>query len=251
MKSLFLIIFTALFLAGCGESAALTPEMLLDQAYNEAVNGTWKRALELALAAKKARPYDSSVLIMTALAQENCGLEQDALETIRMASTDDKSFMVQYTFGRMLFQQAQYEQAMIPLKKAHALQPGDQDTVLLLEQAAAHQNLNEVGNYCSLLWKNFPKDFNNKKNPYVMNELGLYYAVRKDARRAAAAFRQAEAIAPDSPEIQLNLAIVADYLGDDPQTARRHYGKYLRLTADRPGLESDRLEVTRRLQEIH
>ncbi len=247
---LSILLLSLLMTAGCNESSALTTEQLLNQAYTEALNGLWERALELSLAAKKARPDDSSVLVMTAIAQENCDQAQEALETIRMASGDAKSFAVQYTFGRMLFQQGLYEQAMVPLKKAHTLRPDDLNTVLLLEQAAAELNLNDMGQYCMKLAKQFSDTFDVKKNPYVMNELGLYYAVRKNARRAAEAFRRAEAAAPESPEIQLNLARTLDHISKTPQQAKPYYSKYLRLTANRPGLESERLEVSRRLQEI-
>ncbi len=240
--------------ASCRKVISQSPEILLEQAYDAASAGAWKRALELALDAKRLRPDDSSVLIMTALAQENCDRDDDALETIRMASGDDKSFMVQYTFGRMLYQHGLYAQAIAPLEKAHALRPDDLNTLLLLEQSAAHENRNDVIRYCKLLWETFPRQFNNKKEPFVYNELGLFWASRshipRAADRAAAMFRNAAEIAPDSPEILRNLAITYDYLKQNKTAALRYYDRYLRVTAGQTGMEADRLEMTRRAEEL-
>ncbi len=237
-----------IFAVSCAKESSSPPEKLLEQAYEAAASNSWKRALDLAQMAEKIRPDDTSVLIMLSLAQENNGYEDDAFETIRKAAADEKSFMAQYTVGRMLYQRGRYEGAYSFLKKAQSLKPDDINTLLLLEQTAARLNKNDVQTYCALLWRQFPDHF--KNSPFVMNELGLFFAIRRDAVRAIAAFRNAEKVDPDSPEIQLNLAVVHDYLADQRQSAIRHYEKYLRLTANRPGLEADRLEVTRRLQEI-
>ena len=102
-----------IFAISCAKESSLPPEKLLEQAYEAAASNSWKRALDLAQMAEKIRPDDTSVLIMLSLAQENNGYEDDAFETIRKAAADEKSFMAQYTVGRMLYQRGRYEAAYL------------------------------------------------------------------------------------------------------------------------------------------
>jgi len=250
--TIFCLASAALFSA-CSKKADLPVAELLRKSFDGAKNGDWKTALNYAQAAYKQAPDDTSVLILLALSQENQEQEQNALETIRKAAeSDKKSFMAQYTYGRMLFQAGKFEQALIPLKAAYSLKPDDVNTLILLEKTSSFCKTRETFQYCEILWKDpmFKSRFNNGKNPFVMNEMGLYYATRKNPKKAISAFSYAERLAPDQPQIQLNLAIVYDYMQNDRAKAIPHYEKYLRMTSNMTGFETERLDVSRRIQEI-
>ena len=243
----------ALLCVSCGKEAEQPVSVLLEKSFQSAKDGDWETALEYSSKAYRKAPGDSSVLILYALSLENQEREREALEIIRRAAEQDKdSFMAQYTCGRLLFQAGKYEQALIPLKTAFALKPDDVNTVILLEKNASFCRTRETFDYCQLLWKDprFKDRFNNGSNPFVMNEMGLYYAIRKNPNKSLGAFLLAEKIAPEQPEIQLNLAIVYDYMRNERAKAVPHYEKYLRLTAGQTGFESERLDVSRRIQEI-
>lgn len=243
----------ALPCVSCKEEAEQSVSVLLQKAFESARDGDWKTALSYSSKAYRKAPGDSSAMILHALALENQEQEQEALEIIRRAAGADKdSFMAQYTCGRLLFQEGKYEQALIPLKTAFSLKPDDVNTLILLEKCASLCRTRETFDYCQLLWKDprFKDRFNNGSNPFVMNEMGLYYAIRKNERKALGAFLLAEKIAPEQPEIQLNLAIVYDYMRNERAKAIPHYEKYLRLTASQTGFETERLDVSRRIQEI-
>lgn len=238
--------------AACGDTGpAPDAGTLLSQACDAASGCDWQTALRLSGEAYRKAPGDTNVLICRALALENNGRPDEAFEIIRKAAGDRASFMAQYTFGRMCFQRENFEQALPPLKRAFELKPDDLKALILLEQTSAAQRSLSVKTYLiDHLWKKFPARFRTGKDPFVLNELGLFFAVHRQPEHAAAAFRKALKISPDSPEIHWNLAVVYDFHRRKPALAAPYYEKFLRLTGGVPGREADRLAAARRLREI-
>lgn len=94
------------FLSGCSdEIESSSAEQLLEQAYSFANDGRWEDALKFSAQAYKLRPDNTTVRLMQALALKNNGRENDALEISRIAAEDEKSFLAQYNYGYMLFQE--------------------------------------------------------------------------------------------------------------------------------------------------
>lgn len=240
------------FSVACGETGnGLPAETLLSKACDAAAGCDWKSALKLSSAAYRKKPDDTNVLIAYALVLENSGRMDEAFEIIRKAALDRTSFMAQYTLGRFHFRRGEYGQAIPPLKRAFELDGNDLNTILLLEQASAAGRSMDVKSYLiDHLWKKFPARFQSGKDPFILNELGLFFAVHNQPDHAIAAFQRAMQMAPDSPEINWNLAVVYDCHKKKQAAAIPFYEKFLRLTSGGQGRESDRSAAAARIRQI-
>lgn len=254
-KNLLILLFvlSCIFCCGgCGdEETVATTEQLMEQAFNAANGGRWDIALQYSAQAYKNRPDDVSVRIMHALALENNGQENEALEISRSAAEDKTSFLAQYTYGRMLFQRERYEQAMQVLKSALALRSDDFNTLLMLQQAAAILNHPENKKYYSQLWRLYGSKRGADFKAYIYNEGSLHFLrTDKRSRNVERGFLEALKAAPDSPQIMLNLAIYYDYYCGNYQKAEPFYKRFLFLTENHSGMLDERNRIRQRESEI-
>ncbi len=243
-----------LFALSCkDEMENATAEQLMEQAYSAAYEGIWEDALKFTEQAYSQRPDDTSVRLLHALAQENNGRTNDALETARLSAEDTKSFFAQYTYGRMLFQQKKFTQAQTYLERAAALRKDDFNTMLLLQQTAAYLNrFEENPKRCENLFKLYGKQRGADFSAYIYNELALNMFAQKKMntrmqKRLLAIFNLANKTLPSSPELTWNQAVFYDYYLGDAETAKPYYEKFLNLTEKYSGMEKERSAVKERL----
>lgn len=244
----FVLIFTVLIVAvSCSEGPRLSNDELLKAGCDAAMKGNWKDASSLAGRAVKQDPKDINARVLLALALENSNHLELAIDEIKAASKlAPGDFMVQFNFGRMLFKQGRYGEAVAPLKIASELRPDNMDSIILLAQASSALKLPEAANYYAIAATN-PR-FSSKPDPF--NELGIIYLRDKDPERALKYFIKAYKLAPDNYIITLNLAICLDKYSNDPAKALNFYKKYLKLTEKNPEIEAKRLKISRRVKEI-
>ncbi len=238
---------STLALSSCSGSKEETP-VLLNKAVDLGAKGDWQGAKKLASKAAKQDPNEADAFVILALCLENSGDLDGAIDEINKAvKISESNFMANYTKGRLLFQKGKYDSCIAPLKQARALRPDNVETVSLLAQAAMRQNLSDAPNYFGFLAKT--ERFKNRPEPW--NELGVCFAGRKDYKRALQFLVKAESLAPDSPQVALNIAIVNDTAGlNRPAEAVSYYKKYLRQTAKNPALEPKRKAVADRIREL-
>jgi tetratricopeptide (TPR) repeat protein len=122
MKNLiiFLLVFISISFFSCKEKKYESNSVLLNKAKEAAhKNGEWEDAKSLAFKARKQDMNDPNARIMFALALEQCGDRDRAIEEIKVAvNLDPENFMAQYTKGRMLFKTEIYEDCPDPLEAA-------------------------------------------------------------------------------------------------------------------------------------
>ena len=246
MSNRFSIFFAAaaLFLLAACSSEKKTPAALLSEAIDHGKHGDWQTALTLSADALEIAPGNRDILLFSALALENTGKLDEAVNRVQSISSDPNDFMVQYTLGRMLFKQGRLEQSIAPLKYAEQASPRDINTLILLAKATLRLNTKDAAEYQKKLYS-FPEFAN---SPVIFNELGVIFTLRGKPREALAFLLDRRASLPVSV---LNAAIVYDRHLNEKTHASELYKKYLRLTSgNHPELERERFAVTQRIQEL-
>ncbi len=220
---------------------------LLNKAVALAAKGEWSDAKSLAKKASRQDSNDASAFTLLALCLENTGDLDGAIDEINKAvKISERDFMANYTKGRLLFQKGKYDSCIAPLKQARALKPESVEANSLLAQASMRQNLSDASGYFGVLAKS--DRFKNRPEPW--NELGVIFANHKDYRRAIGFLNKAETLAPDSPQVALNLAVVNDIGFNKAAIAIGYYKKYLTLTTKNPELEPKRKQVIERIRQL-
>lgn len=259
VKNTFLFLCAALVLSltpACSdETEDLSVDQLIQNAYTAAHEGRWEDTLKFSEQAYTKRPDDTTVRIMHALALENNGRDNDALETSRLAAEDAKSFLAQYTYARMLFQRKKYDQAQAYLKKALELKADDFNTLVLLQQTAANlKQYQENQAYCRKLMELFGSKRGTEFSSYIYNELalnilrGMPKMTPQIQQTLIEINRRASKADPASPELEWNQAIMYDFYFHDFTTAKKHYEKFLEMTEKYSGMGKERAAAKERLK---
>lgn len=203
-RLLFSAAFAILLLVSSCSSEKKTPAALLSEAIAAGSRGDWKTALAVSSEALESAPGNRDILLFSALALENTGKMEEAVNRVRSISSDPNDFMVQYTLGRMLFKQGQLEQCIAPLKYAEQASPRDVNTLILLAKATLRLNTRDAALYQKKLLS-LPAFVN---SPVVFNELGVIFALQGRPRDALTFLLDRHATLPVSV---LNAAIVCDW----------------------------------------
>ncbi len=240
----------ALLLCSCGK---MTPEVN-DEMIGEVIEtaagpgADWKVAKSKAYKTVKYFPEDPNARVMHAVALDQCGLKNNALDEAKKAVQLDKdNFFAQFTLGRLLCENQFYNEAIPPLKEAYRLRPGSEDVLVLLAKSAKICGIYDeaVGYYRALA-----KSPRFKDRPEAYNQIGVLLVKKNDYKRAYAIFLEALKRDKENPSVILNTAIVCDrYLGKT-DLALRLYQRYLETTLKNPALEKRRAEVDSRMQAI-
>lgn len=263
-----LVCASVLFSACREKEENKTAQELLDEAYAVASDdkkSDWIQALALSERAYKQNSSDTAIRIMYALALERNGRTDEAIAVMEKENPADlESFIAQYTLGRMYYLNGDYAKAVPPLEKAHALDPADGDAMLMLEQAYISAGYGkEAMRLCQQLQNTFRKKY--AKSVFLYNDVALinYALLGKDAYPY---FNWIARQAPNSPEVQWNMAVYLDYVHENTapsgkiggmtqrqarQQAKRYYSRYLQLTEGTQGWESERNHAQSRLSSIH
>ena len=246
---IFAGILSLVLLCGCsGEHRDF--QSLIKKSEKFASEGNWEKSLEFSRLAVKCQPKNAEALVLNALALENNGKGNEALEEIaKAASIAPEHFFVQYTRGRMLFERGRYESCIAPLKNALKLRAGNPDTLVLLARVSTIQkNMQEAQYYYSLLAKS--KEFS--KTPAPWNELGMILLLdAKNPKKSISYFNYAYKLAPSDPTTVLNMAVLCDQHLGKKKEAKAFYQRYLQLTQRDSSLTGERAAVENRIKKLH
>lgn len=241
-------VFAVVLIGGCfGEKEDFAA--LMTKAEKSASDGKWEEALEYSQDAVKCQPKNAEAIVLTALAYENLGKTNEALEEITKASAlAPQAFFVQYTHGRMLFERARFESCIAPLKNALKLRPGNRDTLVLLARVSVIQkNMQEAKYYNALL----TKDPVLAKKAAPWSEYGMVVLLDDRKPKASLAyFNYAYRLEPSNPVTVLNMAVLYDRYLKNPRYAKAFYQKYLQLTQMDSSLAQERAAVEKRIKAL-
>jgi tetratricopeptide (TPR) repeat protein len=246
-----LLLLALVILQSCSENLAdKNINDLLNRGCELAKNNDWQQALKYAQEAVKREPANAGALILLALAYENSGDLEQALQTARLAvKADAKYFQAQYTLGRLCLQDpAKIQDSIEPLKRALRLNPGDTDTLVLLAQGSKKLGLLETVKYFEQLAKS--KRYQGRPEPW--NEMMIIYAEQNNTRDAARCLVTAYSRAKDNPIIVLNFALFWDYYANPkrPVQAVKYYRKFLTIVANNSAFDSKVVQIKKRINEI-
>lgn len=258
LRCTFLVILF-LYLPACGKSDFESNGVLLKKAIAAAEKGNWAESRKLASKAVNQNEKDANARVMLALALEQCGQEDLAIEEIDQAvMADPDNFMAQYTKGRMLFKRKRYSDSRAPLGKANEIKPNMPQTLFLLARTCAMLEVHKdaVTYYVALAKMD---EFKDKPEPY--NELGVLFMKKNDFRRALDFFKEAYNRDSKSIPVNMNLAIFWDNLisfcGDDKDKARKaaasainYYMASEKLLLVNPQADTKRQKILARIKEL-
>ncbi len=236
------------FLSSCNQTSSMTTVELLNQATESAMAGKWSKTLKFAKVAVEREPANTPAFILLAMAYENTGKNELAMEAARKAvKLEPDNFLARYTLGRLYaIDQNKLQDAVEPLLRALKLRPNDPDTLVLLADCSQKLNLTKTVDYYSQLIA-LPA-FNKHYEPW--NQLGIYYAEKNSLRNAAICFNQAYSLAPDNHMVLLNFGIFFDKYVRKPERALNYYKKYMEVTANNPEMEQKKQEIKARIKDL-
>ncbi len=245
----FLAVVTVLcMLVSCGGGVKETNEELLQGAIDAASGpkADWQKARALAFKAVKQKSEDANAHAILALALEQCGQPDNAIDEVRKAvELDPKNFTAQYTKGRILFVRDRIGDCVAPLKEAQKLRPENANVVLLLARSADKLGrFKEAAAYYATLARH--PAFKDRPEPY--NELAMLYVRQNDNVKASAFFNEAYKKAPTNHIVVLNIGIFCDVYLNNPAYAIKHYVKYQELTLSNRELEPVRAKLKKRIE---
>ena len=249
MKKRFclMLAFSALLILSACRGEKLSIDDLLDRGTAAAQNGDWEKAREYAKRAVKLVPSNVNALVLNALALENTGDPDGALDEVSKAvSIDEANYFAQYTKGRLLYEKKKYDSCVAPLRAALTLSPNAPDPLILLAQAAVMlQNGQDVRIYYSRLAR-IPQF---ARNPIPWSELGMYYLFsERNAPKAKDYLNYAYTLRRDNPTLLLNLAIYFDVHMNNKAEARKLYTRFLNMTQRNSSMSQTRAAVEKRLK---
>jgi len=248
MKSLQILCFAAVcaafLLTACGPEP--TADEWMQKSLTSAKEAKWGRALDQAERAVAKAPGDTLANVLYAIALENNGRQDEALNAAIRAGADSSCFIAQYTLGRLYCRQQKYDSSVKPLTRALELRPDDANTLILLARAKLRLNTEDA----LTLNKRLLSIPQFTESAAVYNELGVLQVLKNEPRKATALFLKALSLDADNPYLNLNNAILHDYYLGDLMKARQYYNSFLRLSANRRELLDEYKEVQTRLEII-
>ena len=128
------------------------------------------------------------------------------------------------TKGKFLIRKKLYEEAVKVLDPLFESQPSQWEPWFWM--GTAYLGLRNLEQAETFLMEGLVRD---DTVPHLWVQQGLVYQLQEQHEEAIGAFRQAHLLAPDFPEVHLNLAHVLESQGNGP-LALKHYRQYLTLT---------------------
>lgn len=240
----------ALFPAGCGRKKPVNANELLDSALAMAMNGNRDQAMKQLSRILDSDPHNVAALLMLGLCQENSGQAEAAQQTFKKAvDAEPTNPVALYHLGRIQFQQKRYDDCLASLREAEKLVPNDEDIQVLLAQIEEKLKLPSSVEY----YKKLAAGTKYRNRAGIWNQLGIFYAEKKDNMNAVKCFLQAYRLSPEDHTVCLNLAIFLDrYLNSASSRSKSimFYKKYLALSKLNPEFKSQRDKVSARIKEL-
>ena len=128
------------------------------------------------------------------------------------------------TKAKFLIRKRQYKEALKVLDPLFESPPSEWEPWFWM--GTAHLGLRSLDQAETFLMEGLVRD---DKVPHLWVQRGLVYQQQGKIEKAIGAFREAELLAPDFPEVHLNLAHVFESQGNGP-VALKYYRRYLTLT---------------------
>ena len=246
LLSFVLIVFEQ----SCAKKPTVPANEMLSEliAMSESPGADWKFVKKKAYGIVKYYPEDPNARIIFALALEQCGQRNNALDQLKEAvKLDKENFFTNYSLGRLLLESDHPDEALGYLRTAENLRQGDENTVILLakttslmglydESINCYARLFKAGRYCG------------KVEP--LNEIALNLFRKGEYKKAESFLKHALKIDRNNPTIMLNLGILLDKYLDQPKTAKMAYQNYIQLTLRNSGLEKKRARISERMAEL-
>jgi tetratricopeptide (TPR) repeat protein len=228
---------------GCSPS---TPEDCLRQGVIRLKEGKVSAARKLAVRAEKLAPENHSVLIFKALVCEQAGEYDLALDAAGKAvKLNPKSFTAHYTLGRLYsLDPGRSADALRELQYAYRLNPGDQDTLVLLSNITVAVNAGYAKIYLDLLQKDAA--FTDKAA--IHNQRGIFYCRQRKFASAKKEFEAASKLDSSNPLYLLNLARFFDFFTTGSSVAESFYRQFIQACGNDPEFTADCEAVKARLE---
>ncbi len=225
---------------------------LLQQGTMLAQHGEWQRALRYATEVVKREPDNAAALILQALAYENSGNAELALQSARMAvKAEPNYFQAQALLGRLCLKDpARVQDSIEPLKRALKLRPGDTNTLIMLYEGSRKLGLLDTTKYLQQLAVS--KRY--RGTAVIQNELGIIHTEHGEKQAAAQCFVNAYKAAAKNPNpiIVLNFAVFFDYYAEPkrPTRALKWYRSFLKMVKNNAAFAKQSQKVRQRIAEL-
>ena len=200
--------FVIVFLTACSGNQSETSDALLKRAFENARDGNWEQAKELAASAVNSNPKSAVAETLYAIALEQC-LEYDKAitEAEHAVQLDGKDFMALYIYGRLLFSAKRYDECLAPLEKANKIEPDNPAVLLLLARANAVLDIRKkaLKYYIALI-----KHSEGTPGVEPFNELGVLFLKNNDFKHALQFLKEAYDKKEKSIPVLINLGVLFD-----------------------------------------
>ena len=152
------VLASALCLCACSNRDSADEK--LNQAVNQAKQGSWQEAGKKAAALSTAHPNTTAPLLLQALAYEKAGDMDKAIDlAIKCAKMTQDDFTCLYTLGRLYSMDNQRSgEAFTILEHALALKPADRNTLTILCNLGVKRNEPNTGKYLDQLIQQSDRD---------------------------------------------------------------------------------------------
>lgn len=213
-----------LLLSGCGENS---PENYMNRAVLQAEKGDWAKAEKTARKAVEKYPDVAAMQVLRAIMAERTGNRSAALDAARHAvELEPDNFIAQYTLGKLYSQDkmrsSEAEQALV---RAWTLNNQDRRTVILLCNNAMQVQSGRAAGYLNMLASD-PEIANSAR---YHNQRAINYVLNGNYNAARISFGKAFKLAPDDPDIVLNVARFYDGCLRNRNLAVKVYRHYLKV----------------------
>ncbi len=240
MKNLFAIfaIVTALLTGGCSSD----PMETFNEAVKHADSKNWVKAAKCAKKTAEANPttLTESFYALCLIQQAKPREASEILEKLALNNSNDS--IIQYLYGKSLFDSGRISDAYLYLSKSHRLDKTNKDCLVLLFQVAVKLNKPETGVYYSRI----KKDPKLKENAILMNNYGVWLHQKK-SNKDYGYFQVASTREKAPAGTTLNKAVSLDKK-KRYEAALKSYRKYLTLSKD--SVPDDALDVGSRINKI-
>jgi len=220
--------------------------MALREAASMAAAGRWRLAAETTQKCVSAEPNNLTAQVLYGICLYETRQIEDAVNVLeRAAERAPDNFAANYFSGWVLCESGQHGQALVPLKRAHKLQPAHPDVLILLARCCLAQNLPEGTGYLQALRRH--RNF--ATSPECYNALGVMWVQQQQYTNALRDLQTAASHAPEDPVVLQNLAVLHDQYLRSPKEALRYYR--LSLTASQQTNDKERAaQISHRLKQM-
>lgn len=236
-------VVAVLTLCGCaGESS----EALIEKSGAAVRQGHWEDALKFSDQVLRRDGNHLAAAVFKGMSLHELQRSDEAVTVLEQAAQrHPEHFAAQYFHGWILWETGQYAEALSPLTRAYRQENRHPDLLVLLSRCCLQQNLHIGLRYLQAL-RQFRRF---RDHPEVYNAIAMLWFGHREYGYAREYFLRALDLAPHSPVILQNLAVLHDQYLQDPQQALYYYRHA--LSQSRQANDDERAHVIlMRLQQL-